>query len=221
MSNKQRLTVYAMWKYQDDLFSGLKAPAGISKDDMIHTIVLTCGEFSCLYTQPEFFRDAISSWCSVWYSNWERILRALTEEYNPIENADRHEDWVDTRIPDLRTEDSGSFANNSQSQSTESSSSSSYHSDVGYNSGSLKDTDRDSGSTSGSMSATQTNAGTQGNINILTGEDVNKHTGRVHGNIGVTTNQTMINEEIDLRTTSAFCQIIADQFKQQFCLMIY
>lgn len=221
MSNKQRLTVYAMWKYQDDLFSGLRVPTGISKDDVIHCIVLTCGEFSCLYTQPEFFRDSISAWCNVWYSNWERILRALNEEYNPIENTDRHEFWSDTRVPDLRTEDSGSFANSSNSQLSESSTSTSEHEDVAYNSYDTKTTDRDYASGSGSSSGSQTNTGSQGNINTLTGKDVNSHTGRVHGNIGVTTNQAMITEEIDLRTKSAFCQIVADHFKQQFCLMIY
>lgn len=41
-----------------------------------------------------------------------------------------------------------------------------------------------------------------------------------HGNIGVTTNQTMINEEINLRKTDIY-HIIVQDFKNMFTLQIY
>ena len=47
------------------------------------------------------------------------------------------------------------------------------------------------------------------------------HSGNVHGNIGVTTAQQMITEEIKLRTEQNITDIIIDQFKKRFCLLIY
>lgn len=43
----------------------------------------------------------------------------------------------------------------------------------------------------------------------------------IHGNIGVTTNQQMIEEELKLRNRYNIYDIIADSFKKDFCLMVY
>lgn len=46
------------------------------------------------------------------------------------------------------------------------------------------------------------------------------HSGRAHGNIGVTTTQKMIEEE---RRVSGFniYDYIADSFKKRFCILVY
>jgi len=43
----------------------------------------------------------------------------------------------------------------------------------------------------------------------------------VHGNIGVTTNQQMITQEIEMRVNFQFETIVAQQFKERFCLLVY
>ena len=48
-----------------------------------------------------------------------------------------------------------------------------------------------------------------------------KRTGRVHGNIGVTTSQQMIQAEIDLRVQNQLTYIIINDFKRRFCLLVY
>lgn len=48
-----------------------------------------------------------------------------------------------------------------------------------------------------------------------------EHSGRVHGNIGVTMAQQMISAELDLRAKYDIVHIIISEFKQRFCLMIY
>lgn len=48
-----------------------------------------------------------------------------------------------------------------------------------------------------------------------------EHSGRVHGNIGVTMAQQMISAELDLRTKYDITHIIISEFKQRFCLMVY
>lgn len=51
-------------------------------------------------------------------------------------------------------------------------------------------------------------------------DSTSKRTGRIHGNIGVTTSQKMIEEE---RRVSEFniVDYIIDSFKRRFCLLIY
>lgn len=63
------------------------------------------------------------------------------------------------------------------------------------------------------------NEGAQTDAN--SGDNASKHSGRVHGNIGVTMAQDMIRAEIDLRTQYDITNIICDEFKRRFCLMVY
>ena len=64
------------------------------------------------------------------------------------------------------------------------------------------------GQTDSSSSEQQTNSGSS-------------HSGRIHGNIGVTMAQQMITAEIDMRAKFNITQIIVNEFKQRFCLMVY
>ena len=48
-----------------------------------------------------------------------------------------------------------------------------------------------------------------------------EHSGHIHGNIGVTMAQQMIEAELDLRTKNDIVHIIIAEFKQRFCLMVY
>ena len=43
---------------------------------------------------------------------------------------------------------------------------------------------------------------------------------RVHGNIGVTTNQQMLTQEMDMRKTDIY-SIICNEFKRKFCICVY
>lgn len=45
--------------------------------------------------------------------------------------------------------------------------------------------------------------------------------GRVHGNIGVTTSQQMLQQELDIAPKLNITNIIIDSFKNRFCLLVY
>lgn len=47
-----------------------------------------------------------------------------------------------------------------------------------------------------------------------------RHEGHLYGNIGVTKTQEMITDELNLRKTDLY-RIIADEFRERFCIMIY
>ena len=47
------------------------------------------------------------------------------------------------------------------------------------------------------------------------------HSGRVHGKMGGTMAQQMIQSELDLRAVNDIVQIIVNEFKKRFCIMVY
>lgn len=47
------------------------------------------------------------------------------------------------------------------------------------------------------------------------------HKGRVHGNIGVTTSAAMVREEVELRRKLSMVDIIVNDFKSRFVLLVY
>ena len=51
--------------------------------------------------------------------------------------------------------------------------------------------------------------------------NTNTRTGHLHGNIGVTTAQQMITEEVKLRSSITLADVISSSFRKHFCIMIY
>lgn len=70
----------------------------------------------------------------------------------------------------------------------------------------------------GSDDTTFTHTGT--NNDVGTRDDTTVHTGRVHGNVGVTTSQQMLQSELDIARFN-IVQQITDLFLTEFCIMIY
>lgn len=52
------------------------------------------------------------------------------------------------------------------------------------------------------------------------GDTTTRRTGRIHGNIGVTTTQQMIEEERRI-VTYTFTDFFINEFKKRFCIMVY
>lgn len=53
------------------------------------------------------------------------------------------------------------------------------------------------------------------------GENVGTNTGYIHGNIGVTTSQHMLNSELVIDEKMNIYDFIAEDFKKRFCIMVY
>lgn len=49
----------------------------------------------------------------------------------------------------------------------------------------------------------------------------NSHTSRIHGNIGVTTSQQMLEQELEVAPKLNITNYIVDSFKKRFCLLVY
>ena len=189
-----------MQSHNDDLFSKMNMPVGIDKDTLIDNILLRAGEFEVVYSNPFFYQNAIGVWSAKHQRTFEKWATALSLEYNPIENYDRKEEWEDKSNGNYIGETKETTSLNSINENRVSAFDSDLYQPDSYNSNTSNGNDE---------SNTKTNS-----INN------SKHVGHVHGNIGVTTTQQMLESELSLAAWNVYDHI-TDLFIEEFCIAIY
>lgn len=111
MSTMQRMTLIGLYNYEQsvnaDLFENLNLPDGYDKTTFVNSLLLEHGEKCVLYTNPDFFMQAVGIWSSKYALELSRIHEALVAEYNPIWNYDRNEEWSDDATGKTSSETSG------------------------------------------------------------------------------------------------------------------
>ena len=242
------------------LFDLLVLPAGIDKDDVEDNIMLQGSEFEVVYPEPSLFRSAIGLWGRKYYRTFDKWIKALNLEYNPLENYDRQESWGDHKergadntrtfnnqdketlnTENKRTLDTEDEETRNTSDETTYDKTTTTTDDVSaFDSSSYQPSTKETLEEDGTVTIagtgtdtfahtgtdTMNNTGTDtmdhtGTIKDETGEEETAtHNGRVHGNIGVTTSQQMLQSELDVARFN-IVQQITDLFLQEFCIMIY
>lgn len=235
-------------------------PTGMDHEILDPLLLAETAELEILYPEPTTLKTVIKAWARARQPAWERMLSALTVQYNPIHNYDRTESWTDTHnLTNSRefhgtttestetsgtvensgtVEDSGSSSNTGTSETTGSSTDTGTV--AGYNSTDWTNKDKQaksetaetetSGSvttsssteTSGTSESSETGSKSGTNDYADTSRDTGTLTraGSVSGNIGVTTNQQMIQAELELRQLD-MCRIVINEFIKMFCLGVF
>ena len=240
MSRGMRLSVLGLYKADSGLFSEMVYPSGFTADEQqttVGNILAECAELECLFPDPYTMKTMIGLWSKLNLSVWERIFTASQLEYNPIENYNRTEletisdDRTDThsgndvnRLSGTDTETtSGSNTQTNAGTDTQTNSITSYDSNTQYvhDTSSLQHghTVTDNGSGSASTSYGKTETFTHGEQIVHEGDITrNNHTS---GNIGVTTSQQMLEQEIEVSAKLNVIKMIVESFKERFCLLVY
>lgn len=230
------LTILGMYKFKDGLFNKLKLPDGIKKEDVINQILLDGSNFEILYSDFKFMQDAIGLWSNTWYRTFEKWQKALSLEYNPIENYDRMEDWTDlSNSKSNRNSTENRNLSNSmrsgrdlQSVTRNTGSDNTLHNVSPYDTGAYVADSQDIANLNNQSATTDTDTTTtngtdSGTINNIGNDSSNTdstHKGRTHGNIGVTTSQQMLEAELKIARFNLIKQI-SDVFIKEFCIMVY
>lgn len=242
-----RLVMYTLWGlYQTypEILDNIELPKEMDKATMLDYIFMYAGENEVRYPDPTMLEHLINSWFSSRKHDFEMMWKALHAEYNPIENTDRYEDsrrtierdssnvvektssqttevngetsgegtttGENTRTPNLTTEetvsafDSESYQPNSRRSE----------------SGSESNNNTETTNTSANSSQTAEQNGTENETATGKSKDAEKTTLHAHGNIGITTNQEMINEEIELRKFDIYKSIVL-AFENEFTIPVY
>lgn len=94
-----KITLWGMYRHgvdtEDDLFKNWNLPDDMDADLLKDNILLKGAEFEVLYASYPFMQNAIKIWSDKHYHTFERWLKALAIDYNPLENYDRMEEWQD------------------------------------------------------------------------------------------------------------------------------
>ena len=159
---------------------------------LLATIINRAASFCVLYTDPDYFKLMSDSWWDKWAPNFLAWIRVMEKEYNPIENYDRQETYHEDIVDD------GSTTLDSDTTDTNTVSA--------YDTSSLQPHDK--------------NTGTVDNTTTLDNDRDIDHTGRIHGNIGVTTSQQMIESELKLRYNNIY-NMIADVYIKELFVAVY
>lgn len=211
------LTIMGMYDYDNTIFDSLTLPTGLDRASAIDAIVLECAELECLYPSVPFLKRAIGIWSATMQSSFNRVWSSVNLEYNPIENYDRQESETTSGTRQHSGQDITTGSNTDTR--TISDSGSVQNKIAGFDASALVDHDSGTSSRSGTDSATGTDR-----TELTHGEkiaDAGSRTSRVHGNIGVTTSQQMLESELDLVPRLNFYRYLAEEFKRRFCILVY
>lgn len=233
----------------DSLFSTWELPQGMESDVLIDRILFKGAEFEVLYANPYIMKDFIRIWADTHYATFERWVKALSIEYNPLENYDRREEWTDVNSSQRANDASGENSRMNIHQENEASNAHSVnqnyaksehgqtaeHKVSAYDASTYQadsqDTLTDDNTENNGSSAMQSAGGKTGSQADQTQETrrdsgtetegkTGVHSGRTHGNIGVTTSQQMLQAELEVARFNLYEQA-SDLFLTELCIYTY
>lgn len=210
------MSIPGLYEYDPTIFDGLTLPTAADitneadkvsnpfvpdKQTFINWLCLQLAEVSLVYASAPVIKTMIGIWSDVRLPVWKAVYNTLLYKYNPIWNKDgkkteTHDLTIidDYVVTDMKTENGGNVANEVTGYDTNT-----------YSPNTRQVIDTDS-TQNGKTKNTHTDKGT-----LVTQEG---------GNIGVTMTQEMIRQQRDVVEFNLYDYILND-FKQQFCVMVW
>lgn len=233
MPNRASLSIAGLYSWDSHIFDLMVIPSGMNRQQLIDNILLECSELTVIYPDWNFMQKAIGSWSAKELEIWNKVYDLEHLEYNPIENYDRFEDESEN-IAEKKNENeqTGSTGNtlnigNSANNNTDTQNSDTVNSVAGFNSNSLAPQSQSENNTMnigrGTQQTSNLSKGTASemtNRNGINNQSRNRSS-RIHGNIGVTTTQQMMQQELDILPKVHIDDYIISSFKERFCILVY
>ena len=191
-----KITLQGLQKYAKlggrSIFDSFTLPDGIDVETVKESIMFEAGDFGIVYADLDYMIEAIGMWCKKWNYTFAKWLKAISTEYEPLENYRRIEHW----------DDAGSNSGNSKTTGNNQND----YKVTTYEDDTLHQRDRTNDSGTSSTDAS--------------GKYANKRDGLAYGNIGITTSQQMLESELEVARWNLIEQI-TDMFIRDFCILVY
>ena len=191
------------------------------------------GDLYPYHQVPEYLKRNITFWFSRRLFDFDRMYKSLRTEYSPIENYDRIEDikreykdsGTDTETLTLGSSTTSSHTG-TDTDSTQGSGSnekgvSAYNEDGYTNRERDTETHNSNNTQTYNSTVTNTESGSDKTQTDYGKQRTETENTRIHGNIGVTTSQQMIESEMSLRAKYDIYKIISREFEREFLVQIY
>lgn len=203
----QRLIITLMNMYDADptLLDQLALPSEIDRDDFIGRLMIDIGEQEVCITNPRIMKMGIGVWSRGRLPIWEKLIHVQDLEYNPIWNVDGTVTHTGSRS-DERQYDRDRTEDTSTDETT-----------TGYIS--ADNSELWSNDTKTETGREESVSEKIGDTESSSGND--QWSERRTGNIGVTTTQKMLNEEVEFWSAYDIIRYIINDFAKEFCLLVY
>lgn len=219
------------------VLDGVVVPEGMDAELMRNTLYMRCGELTSHWSSPGTFKAATTNWFLTHQWNIQHLYNLLLAEYNPIHNYDRDEtitidvgenggrgynsevtstgntSGASTRTPDLTSTDDTTVKRNVSA--FDSSEYQPRDEDVTVSTRKESGTDNIE-----SHDETSNNTATDYQEQTVNNRNEN-HVNHMEGNIGITTTQQMMNEEIALMKSFNLYDTVASMFEDDMMVLVY
>lgn len=192
MALKGQISIIGLYNWDNTLFDDFNVPEGVDKNTAVMDILYKCADLEIYIPDWDVLKTAIGIWSTKNAWKWEKLYETMNFVYNPIWNKDG------TITETVQAADEG----------------------AGTNTGSVTSENQVSGYNVNSYSPESKNVtspDTAWTENRSRGET---RTRTEQGNIGLTSTQTLILEQRNVADFSIY-DIITEDFKKEFCLLVY
>lgn len=207
--------IRALLDWDDTLFDGMVLPEGLDDEDgvvrglIVDDIILRHGDTPLFIPEPTVMKYYITSWSTRMLPVFTRMWDACIAEYDPIENYNRIED---------RSETTKDTMGNTRTLNTSTATTGTNTTEDSVSAENVTTFSPDTKSVQ-TPNLTEADSGTIGDSGNYNGSLTIKST--IHGNIGVTTSQQMLESELALVPKLDIIRIISDSWAAEFCLAVY
>ena len=209
------ISILGLYQYDNTIFDNMVLPEEIEDDKsvLVDNLLMDLSQFEILYPDCDFMKFAIERWSKKRLQAWEKMAGVLYEEYDPFINIVRDEERTTTETRDL----AGTLDNTETRNLALASDNTVTLSTNAWDSGT--DTERQK-EVSGN-DTTDTGTVTNARETTDTGTITRHETYHLQGDSAITDRQDVAKKEIDLRTQYNLFEIIINDFKMEFCILVY
>lgn len=227
------LSILGIYNYDNSIFDDMVLPESVDKEILMFKIFKECSELELILPNPYYIKNQLRLWSKQRLFIWERFLRVVNQEYDPLENYNRIEESTENRNKDNVDKNSetsttdysgtGSLNGSGSLDGTDDTT----HGVVGFDGSSPKTNDTQNTETTQNTTTTQntkdsyTNEYENNYSSDRNETETTSNTIHARGNIGVTTSQQMLTEEIKILDIIDIYTFIVDDFKSEFCVLVY
>lgn len=182
------------------------------KSEFLKRIRRNCGDFETVFNNTNDFVEDVVSWEHSRHVSWVKMLRTVLVTYDIIANTDRTEEHT----VEHNSEDKGYSNSSGNSTSKGNNNETATHQVSASNQTDFHNKHRDTLEGNNNV----TSEGKEENEYNREHKDKTVTSVRAYGNIGVTTSQQMLREERQHAVYDIVATIV-DEFKKEFCIMVY
>lgn len=207
--------IRALLDWDDTLFDGMVLPEGLDDEDgivralIVDDIILRHGDTPLFIPEPTVMKYYITSWSTRMLPVFTRMYAACMAEYDPIENYNRNESTTISKSYSI---------GNTRTLNTSRGTTGTYTTEGSVSAENVTTFAPDT-KTVETPNTAVADTGTIADQGANVGSDT--ISGNIHGNIGVTTSQQMLEQELALVPKLDIIRIISDSWAAEFCLAVY